>query len=179
MKRLIGMLFIALLLITTAWAQVPQLETDGRAYPQRSLERAAYYVDENGYVTLQIIFRDSTGKLITTKNPMPVTMTSWSVTAPIEGYTTVTDGRKTVATPTSAEPLVGSATPSKKVEIQALFSNVERIAVGASTVVEATGTEQGTILLPGSSFTMYVEDLADIYIDVKNGGDGVSFTSFE
>lgn len=98
---------------------------------------------------------------------------------PVDGYSTISDGRKTVVTPGTAEPLVASATPSKKVEIQALFSNAgTRIAVGASTVVEAPGTERGTILLPGSSFTMYVADLADIYIDVETGSDGVSFTNF-
>lgn len=98
---------------------------------------------------------------------------------PIDGYSTISDGRKTVTVPGTAEPLVGSATPAKRVEIQALFSNTQRIAVGASTVVEAAGSERGYILLPGSNKTLFVEDLADIYIDPNQANEGVAFTAFE
>lgn len=98
---------------------------------------------------------------------------------PPDGYSTIGDGRKTVATAGTAEALVGSATPAKKVEIQALFSNTQRLAVGASTVDETAGSERGTILLPGSSFTLYLEDLADIFVDVNVNGEGVSYTFFE
>src|SRR3990167_7995858 len=54
--------------------------------------------------------------------------------ASIAGNSTIGDGRKTVTTPGTAVALAASTT-IKKVHIQALPSNTDAIAVGASTVV--------------------------------------------
>lgn len=98
---------------------------------------------------------------------------------PLDGYATIADGRKVVAVPGTAEALVAAPTPAKKVEIMALPTNTLSVAVGASTVVALPGTERGTILYAGSNATIYLEDLADIYVDAEFAGEGVTFTYFE
>ncbi len=59
---------------------------------------------------------------------------------PANGYDTIGDGRQVTTVAGTAKALVAAATPAKKIEIQALFSNAQRLAIGASTVVEAAGT---------------------------------------
>ena len=180
MKKTLTLLTIIGLLFTMVYAQAtPQLQTDGRAYPQVSLERAAYYVDENGYVTLQTILRDSTGNLITLTNPMPVTMTGSSITViPTEGYATMLDGRKVVASAGTAEALA-AATDCKRVDITAEFNNTGVIVVGGTTVVADLATRRGVPLYAGSTYTVLIEDLADVYIDATVSTDGCTYTYYE
>jgi len=91
------------------------------------------------------------------------------------GNATLVDGRKTVSTAGSAEAL-GSTTTVKKVTVQAFEANTDAVAVGASTVVAASGSERGMILLPFQSFDFTNDDLADIFVDSRVNGEGVSFT---
>ena len=109
--------------------------------------------------------------------PVGVPLPPASQPAP-DGYATIGDGRQITTVAGTAKALAG-ATSCKRVEVQALFSNTQRLAVGGSTVVEAVGSERGYILLPGSNKTFFVEDLADIYIDVQVSTEGVSFTYYE
>lgn len=92
----------------------------------------------------------------------------------LAGNSTLADGRATVSTAGSAEAL-GSTTTIKKITVQAFTSNTDVIAVGASTVVAAAGTERGVLLFPSQSAVLTNNDLADIFIDSRVNGEGVSF----
>lgn len=93
-------------------------------------------------------------------------------------YANVGDGRKTVAVAGTPERLVSSNTRCRKVEIQALPNNTDCVAIGASTVDAAAGAERGTVLAPGATATLYVEDLYALYVDAAVSGEGVSFTYY-
>lgn len=89
---------------------------------------------------------------------------------------TISDGRRTVASAGTRVQLSTTSVPVKKVIIQALQSNTGFIAVGGSTVVAATGSERGYILLPFNSITLTVTNLNLIYLDSTVDGEGVSYT---
>lgn len=93
-------------------------------------------------------------------------------------YPNVGDGRKTVSVAGTPERLVSSNTPCRKVEVQALPTNTDNVAIGASTVDAAAGAERGTVLPPTGSATLYVEDLYALYVDSAVSGEGVSFTYY-
>ena len=88
---------------------------------------------------------------------------------------TVGHGVKTVTTAGTDVALAGS-TSCRKVDIQAQTDNTGLIAVGASGVdaTEATGT--GIILNAGDSYSVEIDDLADISIDSTVNGEGVRYT---
>lgn len=153
MKKLIGIIVGIILLMTTVWSQIPQLNKDASAYPASSLEKAKYDVDDAGNVTVK-----------TMANP---------------GFTIIADGRKVVASAGDAEALVASTTTCKKVEITAEFNNTGVIVVGGSTVVAALATRRGTPLYAGSTYTLVIDDLADVYIDATVSTDGVTFTYYK
>jgi hypothetical protein len=88
--------------------------------------------------------------------------------------TSVGDGRKTVTT-AGTRVALSTTTSCKKVTIQALDTNTDAIVVGGSTVVAASATRRGIVLLPYNSFTISVDDLADIYIDSVVSGEGVTY----
>ncbi|HEC66957.1 MAG TPA: hypothetical protein ENI23_16905 [bacterium] len=90
------------------------------------------------------------------------------------GNATLVDGRKTVSSNGTAEAL-GSTTAIKKITIQAFGANTDAVAVGASTVVAADGTERGIILMPFQSIDFTNDDLADIFVDSRVNDEGVSF----
>uniref|UniRef100_A0A6M3JXT0 Uncharacterized protein n=1 Tax=viral metagenome TaxID=1070528 RepID=A0A6M3JXT0_9ZZZZ len=89
--------------------------------------------------------------------------------------TTVGDGRKTVTSAGTAEPLVAVVTPIQSVAITAETDNTGIIVVGGSTVVADLATRRGVPLNAGETFPLSVNDLADIYIDATVSGDGVTF----
>ena len=90
------------------------------------------------------------------------------------GNSTLVDGRKTVTSNGTAVAL-GSATTIKRITVQALETNTDAVAVGASTVVAASGSERGAILLPFQNVDIFHNDLAKIYVDSRVNGEGVSF----
>jgi hypothetical protein len=87
----------------------------------------------------------------------------------------IKDGRKTVTTAGTAERLVSSSTKARKVTIMAELDNTDYVCVGGSTVVAALGTRRGIPLSAGSSVTLDVENLYDIYVDAAVNGEGVTF----
>jgi len=106
-----------------------------------------------------------TYKSITSPNSSGVP-TSWSIV----------DGRKVVTAATTAEALSATSAQFKTLTVQAEESNTGDIMIGASTVVEAPGTDRGLRLIPGGSYHIAVPgDLADVYIDAEVSGDGVTF----
>jgi hypothetical protein len=95
-----------------------------------------------------------------------------------DSYANVGDGRKTVTIAGTAERLVATNTPCRKVEVQALPGNTSQVAVGTSTVIATVGSERGTVLQPGATATLYVQDLYTLYLDAAVAGEGVAFTYY-
>ncbi len=85
------------------------------------------------------------------------------------------DGRKTIVTPGTRLPLVTVPTPAKQVVITALEVNVGTVVIGAATVVASVATRRGTPLGPGDTFILDVDDLAEVFLDAVNAGDGICF----
>lgn len=92
------------------------------------------------------------------------------------GYTTIADGNKDVTLAGTAEKLIASATPCRKVTITANIDNSDYVVVGGSTVVAAVAGRRGTPLVQGQSFDVLIDDASKIYLDVVSSGDGVTYT---
>lgn len=97
-------------------------------------------------------------------------------TADNAGLTSVGVGRQTVTTGGTAVQLTSTSTPVLQVDVTAETDNTGVITVGGSTVVAALATRKGTPLSAGATWTGYVVDLKDIYIDTTVNTDGVTFT---
>lgn len=93
------------------------------------------------------------------------------------GFSTVGDGRKTVAVAGTAEAL-GASTSTSLVIITALEANTNVVVVGASTVVAASGTRRGKPLMPNESVEIAISNLNLVYLDTVVSGEGVSFAYF-
>ncbi len=91
--------------------------------------------------------------------------------------TGIADGRKVVAAAATAEALAG-ATTCQRVDITAETDNTGIIVVGGSTAVALLASRQGTPLSAGDSYSLEIDDLADVFIDATVSGDGVTFTYF-
>lgn len=89
--------------------------------------------------------------------------------------TTLTDGRKTVTTPGTAVA-IRATLACKWVTGNALFSNTQQVNIGGSGVLAAAGSSTGRGLQPGDSFSYPVADAAELFIDARVAGEGVSFT---
>ena len=101
-----------------------------------------------------------------------------SILAALEATLTVTmatasglgNGAKTVTTAGTAVVL-GTSTPVVSVTIKALRANTGNIYVGATGVTAANGF----ILERGSSVSLDIDNLADIFLNSDVSGEGVSF----
>jgi len=93
------------------------------------------------------------------------------------GITGNNDGVTTVTTAGTDVALAGS-TVCKKVDIQAQTDNTGLIAVGYVGVdaTEATGT--GIILYAGDTYSLEISNLALIYIDATEDGEGVRYAYY-
>jgi len=91
-------------------------------------------------------------------------------------------GRKTVGTPGHREPLSDIPVATAWLEVEALVSNATSSAVyiGGKNVYALSGGEMGTRLVTdgtrGDRMTFSGVNLAEVYIDAQNDGEGVSFT---
>ena len=91
-------------------------------------------------------------------------------------------GRKTILTSGHPEPLSDVSLPTQWLEIEALVSNSpdSAVYVGGKNVHARVGGEMGTRLntngIGGDRITFNEEDLANVWIDAQNDGEGVSFT---
>ena len=93
----------------------------------------------------------------------------------IGGHSTIADNRKTVTAAGTAETLAATSTTCKRIEITALPTNTDIVAVGGSTVDAAEGSERGKILYPGDSITIEINDVQKVYVDSRVNGEGISF----
>ena len=94
-------------------------------------------------------------------------------------YTAATHGQHIVAT--AGTPTVFGTATIAKIDIQAYIGNAGNVAIGGSNTVDASavlGTGTGILLEPGDSVTMYVNSLADLFLDVLNNNDGVRYVYY-
>lgn len=86
--------------------------------------------------------------------------------------TGITPGRKVVSV-TGTAIVLGSAT-CKEVTITALTSNVDVVVIGNASVVFTLATRTGTILYPGDSFVVAIDNISKLYVN-GTSADGVTF----
>ena len=91
--------------------------------------------------------------------------------------TGIANGRKVVAAAATAEALAG-ATTCQRVDITAETDNTGVIVVGGTTCIALLATRQGTPLNAGDSYSIDIDDLADVFIDATVSGEGVTFTYY-
>lgn len=94
-----------------------------------------------------------------------------------QGYQGISNGRKVVTTAGTAVTLASSTT-CRKVDIVAETDNTGYVVVGGSSVVASLSTRQGVPLGPGDTYTVYVTNLVNVYLDSTVSGDGVTFTYY-
>jgi hypothetical protein len=90
------------------------------------------------------------------------------------GYGTIVPFAKAVTTAGTAVQIVAVATPCKKVVLCADLGNTNPVVVGDSTVVAASGSQKGIVLIPGNDpVTTEIDDLSDLWVDAQTNGDRV------
>lgn len=95
------------------------------------------------------------------------------------GYGSMVSGRKVVTTAGAAEALTATSTPCSKVILSADLGNTNPVVIGDSSVVAASGSQQGIVLVPGNDpVTIYVNDLSEVYVDSQTDGDAVCYVYF-
>jgi hypothetical protein len=113
-------------------------------------------------------------KTLAERRPLPLSNDGEAVIVS-SNISSISDGRKTVTTAGTRVTLVSSATPCKKVDIQALSTNSAVVVVGGSTCVASASTRQGIALNPNDSYSLEIDDVSKVYIDSVVSGEGVSF----
>jgi hypothetical protein len=145
---------------------------------------------------------DNHNVVVTSAPTTAVTGTFWQATQPVSGTVTsnlsatdnaVLDSIDTavtsklitgighgvaVVTTAGTDVALAASTPCKKVDIQAQTDNTSYIAVGASGVDATIATGTGVLLNPGDTYSLEIDNLADIYIDSLVNGEGVRFSYY-
>ena len=87
------------------------------------------------------------------------------------GYGTIVSFTKTITTAGTAERLIATATPCRKVWVM-VATGQPKACVGGSTTLATAGSEAGIQLLPGNpAIPIDIDDLNKLYGDVlTNGG---------
>lgn len=93
-----------------------------------------------------------------------------SLSVDLIALTGVGNGRKTIGSSGTSEELSVS-TIIRSVTIKALSTNTGNVYVGGSAVSSANGFP----LEAKGSVSLDIDDLNDVFIDVDNNGEGVSF----
>lgn len=83
-------------------------------------------------------------------------------------------GRKVSTTVGTAVALAASTT-IKWVLVTALATNTDRVAVGAAGVLATVGSQTGIGLAPGQAVLVPATNLANVYVDVRVSGEGVTY----
>ena len=99
-------------------------------------------------------------------------------TVSIASDTSLVSGRKTVTTAGVREAFALAPTTAKRIDIQALAGNTDKVVIGDNTVVAAVGARRGIALAAGQSYSFSITDLANIYIDSVVDFEGVSYNYF-
>lgn len=87
----------------------------------------------------------------------------------------IADGVKTVTTAGTDEAIGAVTDACRWVSIQAQTDNTSWVAIGGAGVdaTEATGT--GILIAPGDTYTLWAENLGEVYVDALVSGEGVRF----
>jgi len=90
--------------------------------------------------------------------------------------TTLSDNRKAVATAGTALQLIVASTPCKYVMVSADLGNTNPVVVGGSTVVAASDSQRGIVLVPGNDpVRIDISNVNLLYVDAQTNGDAVTF----
>lgn len=85
---------------------------------------------------------------------------------------TVRNAFKNVAVAGTAEALVSSSTPCVSALIQAKPGNAGNVFVGGASVPNTSNG--GIVLIPGNAINISCNNLAQVYVNAANNGDGVT-----
>lgn len=100
-------------------------------------------------------------------------------TVATSGYSTVTSGTATCSSTATAAGVVGVATPCKAVAITVPIANTgTQVSVGGSTAIAVSGSEQGHILIKGSSQVFYITDASNLFWIADTVNDKISYNIF-
>ena len=89
---------------------------------------------------------------------------------------TIVDGTKTITTAGTAVQITATATPCKKVWLNADLGNTNPVVVGGSTVDATAGSMRGIILIPANPpVEIEIDDLSKLYVDAQTNGDEICF----
>ena len=87
-------------------------------------------------------------------------------------------GRKTNTNPGTVVQLASVSTPCRRVDITALPNNQAPIWYGDKNASAVSGSEQGTYLSNTNTATLSISDVSEVYFDVSNSGDGITWTAY-
>ena len=88
-------------------------------------------------------------------------------------YETLIEGEKDIAATGTPEAL-GATTTTKRVDIIAKGDNTGTVWVKSTN----TANQQGRPLVALQMYTVYAQDLADIFLEVTVNGEGVTFLAY-
>jgi len=93
---------------------------------------------------------------------------------------TIVSGRKAVAAAGTAEQLASSSTPCYRVDVSGDLGNTNPVVIGDSTVVAASGSQKGIVLIPGNDpREILVDDVSKLWVDSQTNGDAVCFNYYQ
>lgn len=153
---------------------------DGANVSQGAVADTAYTTGSGTMVSiLKGIFARLRGGQATMANSLPVTLASDQASFPtLEAPNTAINTGRTTVTTAGTRVTLAVTTACKRLLLTALSANTGTIVVGGAAVVAAVGTRQGTPLLAGDTFELFIDDLNKISIDSTVNGEGVSYTYF-
>lgn len=89
------------------------------------------------------------------------------------------DGTKAVTSAGTAEAFTATSTPCKYVIVNADLGNTNPVVVGGSTVVAASGSQRGVVLIPGNNpVRIEIDNVNKLYVDSQTNGDKVCYAYF-
>ena len=91
----------------------------------------------------------------------------------------IVSGRKAVTVAGTAERLLTDSTFCYRIDLCADLGNTNPVVIGSSTVVAASGSQKGVILIPGNDpITILVNNVNKVWVDAQTSGDAVCFTYY-
>lgn len=141
-----------------------EAEIRNREHETTALAKRVYIVDGSGTA----IFDNLTFS-IGSQDTLAVSLHQ-KVATDLQALSTLVHGQKTVTTAGTAVA-IGSSTTLRSITIKALPTNTGYIYVGGSGV----DSSNGFVLGANESVSLDFDQLADVYIDSDNNGEGVSY----
>ena len=95
-----------------------------------------------------------------------------------EGYRNMQSDNVTVATSGTPVQLASTSTQVKRLDITADYNNTDFIVVGGSGVVGPSATRKGVPLASGNTYTFYVTDLSQVWVDAGANNQKATYNYF-